>query len=93
MRENEDKCLLLRPKNLTKQIVVFVSRETILAMTDKEYDVIVVGGGHAGCEAAAAAANMGSQYPACDDEPSEYRSNVMQSGNGRCGQGADCQGD
>src|SRR4051812_36296176 len=26
----------------------------------KKYDVIVVGGGHAGCEAAAAAANMGS---------------------------------
>ena len=26
-----------------------------------EYDVIVVGGGHAGCEAAAAAANLGSQ--------------------------------
>ena len=24
-----------------------------------EYDIIVVGGGHAGCEAAAAAANMG----------------------------------
>jgi len=28
--------------------------------TIKKYDVIVVGGGHAGCEAAAAAANMGS---------------------------------
>src|SRR5918996_1034255 len=27
----------------------------------KEYDVIVVGAGHAGCEAAAAAANMGSK--------------------------------
>jgi len=26
----------------------------------EEYDVIVVGAGHAGCEAAAAAANMGS---------------------------------
>ena len=26
----------------------------------QEYDVIVVGAGHAGCEAAAAAANMGS---------------------------------
>ncbi|MBP3682498.1 MAG: FAD-dependent oxidoreductase, partial [Rikenellaceae bacterium] len=26
-----------------------------------EYDIIIVGGGHAGCEAAAAAANMGSR--------------------------------
>lgn len=30
-------------------------------MFEKEYDVIVVGGGHAGSEAAAAAANMGSK--------------------------------
>ena len=29
-------------------------------MFKKEYDVIVVGGGHSGCEAAAAAANLGS---------------------------------
>jgi len=27
----------------------------------REYDVIVVGAGHAGCEAAAAAANLGSK--------------------------------
>jgi len=26
----------------------------------RDYDIIVVGAGHAGCEAAAAAANMGS---------------------------------
>ena len=30
-------------------------------MTNEIYDVIVVGGGHAGCEAAAAAANLGSK--------------------------------
>ena len=28
---------------------------------NEEYDIIVVGGGHAGCEAAAAAANLGSK--------------------------------
>ena len=30
-------------------------------MFDEIYDVIVVGGGHAGCEAAASAANLGSK--------------------------------
>src|ERR1700753_3315134 len=29
-------------------------------MADKSYDVIVIGGGHAGCEAAAAAARLGA---------------------------------
>jgi len=29
---------------------------------EKIYDVIVVGGGHAGCEAAAAAANMVAKH-------------------------------
>ena len=28
---------------------------------DREYDVIVIGAGHAGCEAAVAAAKMGSK--------------------------------
>ncbi|MBF25050.1 MAG: tRNA uridine-5-carboxymethylaminomethyl(34) synthesis enzyme MnmG [Flavobacteriales bacterium] len=30
-------------------------------MLNKEYDIIVVGGGHSGCEAAAAAANLGKE--------------------------------
>ena len=30
-------------------------------MTTNSYDVIVVGGGHAGCEAAAAASRMGAR--------------------------------
>src|SRR5204863_9791278 len=34
-------------------------RPKVLAM-DSRYDVIVIGGGHAGCEAAAAAARMGA---------------------------------
>jgi NADPH-dependent 2,4-dienoyl-CoA reductase/sulfur reductase-like enzyme len=33
----------------------------IFAAMFPEYDVIVVGAGHAGCEAAAAAANLGSK--------------------------------
>jgi tRNA uridine 5-carboxymethylaminomethyl modification enzyme len=37
-----------------------VSRETQNEYMFKKYDVIVVGAGHAGCEAAAAAANLGS---------------------------------
>lgn len=32
-----------------------------MSMFSEEYDVIVVGGGHAGCEAAAATANLGSR--------------------------------
>ena len=31
----------------------------ILGMTKQSYDVVVIGGGHAGCEAAAASARMG----------------------------------
>ena len=38
----------------------FVSCETIMILEEK-YDLIVVGGGHAGCEAAHAAAKLGSK--------------------------------
>ena len=47
--------------NVSRGTFTSVSRETLKhkKMFDK-YNVIVVGGGHAGCEAAAAAANLGS---------------------------------
>ena len=40
--------------------VISVPRGTNHSIMFKEYDVIVVGAGHAGCEAASAAASMGS---------------------------------
>ena len=48
-----------------------------------KYDVIVVGAGHAGCEAAAAAANLGSKVLLSHHEYAKYGSNELQSGNGR----------
>ena len=48
-----------------------------------KYDVIVVGAGHAGCEAAAAAANMGSRSATGYYEYADDRSNELQSGHGR----------
>jgi len=37
-----------------------VKQGSVVIIYDKKYDVIVVGAGHAGCEAALAAARMGS---------------------------------
>ena len=45
-----------------QQVTTSVSREIKLrTMIFDKFDVIVVGGGHAGCEAAAAAANLGNK--------------------------------
>ena len=38
-----------------------VSRETSTAKSTRTFDVVVIGGGHAGCEAAAAAARVGAR--------------------------------
>ncbi len=43
------------------ELLKIVSRETSDSSMFPEYDIIVVGAGHAGCEAAAAAARMGSK--------------------------------
>jgi NADPH-dependent 2,4-dienoyl-CoA reductase/sulfur reductase-like enzyme len=45
----------------------------------KEYDVIVVGAGHAGCEAAAAAANLGFVSFTDHDEHGNHCTNELQS--------------
>ena len=62
-----------------------VSRGTFrnLQAMFEEYDVIVVGAGHAGCEAAAAAANMGSTVSARDHEYANHRPDELQSCHGR----------
>lgn len=42
-----------------------------------EYDIIVVGGGHAGCEAAAAAATMDCPNAVGDDGHDQIRTDVV----------------
>ena len=51
----EESTYICKPK------ILIVSRGTFMSLFQETYDVIVVGGGHAGSEAAAAAANMGSK--------------------------------
>ncbi len=51
-------------------------------MFDSKFDVIVVGAGHAGCEAAAAAANLGSHTLLITMNLQKRRTNVMQSSYG-----------
>jgi tRNA U34 5-carboxymethylaminomethyl modifying enzyme MnmG/GidA len=45
-------------------------------MISEIYDVIVVGAGHAGCEAAAAAANLVQNAP-CYNEYANHRTNEL----------------
>ena len=60
--------IMIRPQNKHKLCVI--KKKNLLhcfhvkqnSMFDNKYDVVVVGAGHAGCEAAAAAANLGSKH-------------------------------
>jgi len=56
----------------------------------KTYDVIVVGTGHAGCEAALAAARLGHRTLAVTVNVDHIGENVLQSRRGRPGQRASC---
>ena len=42
-----------------------------------KYDLIVVGGGHAGCEAALAGSKLGKKNTSCHNEHANYCANVM----------------
>ena len=44
---------------------------------DLSFDVVVIGGGHAGCEAAAASARLGSQHCFVYSQSKYHRRNVM----------------
>ncbi|MEM6383310.1 MAG: tRNA uridine-5-carboxymethylaminomethyl(34) synthesis enzyme MnmG [Pseudomonadota bacterium] len=41
----------------------------MISVTERTFDVVVIGGGHAGCEAAAAAARMGAETALCTLDP------------------------
>ena len=45
----------------------------------KQYDVVVIGGGHAGCEAAAAAARIGANTALVTMKRSEEHTSELQS--------------
>ncbi len=53
----------------------------------KTYDVLIIGGGHAGCEAALAAARMGCSYITAYHQPRHHCTHVMQPGYRRPGKG------
>ena len=88
-----------RCRHGTRSTAPGVSRETSTgsaalslhsaAMDDSaaRYDVVVIGGGHAGCEAAAAAARLGARTALLTHRPRDDRRDVVQPGDRRARQG------
>ena len=56
------------------------------------YDVLVIGGGHAGCEAAVAAANMGAKTCLVNHGHEQNRTDELQSCCWRNCERTDCKG-
>ncbi|MFC1724823.1 tRNA uridine-5-carboxymethylaminomethyl(34) synthesis enzyme MnmG [candidate division KSB1 bacterium] len=52
---------IFSPISVSENKTLNVSRETPVVMYTENYDIIVIGAGHAGCEAALASARMGSR--------------------------------
>jgi len=76
--------------NRSRPRMALISRETFTMIQDFNVQgirLIVVGAGHAGCEAAAAAANMGSKVLPGHHESDHNCQNVMQPGMGGVAKG------
>ena len=48
-----------------------------MSIFNTTYDIIIVGGGHAGCESALAGAKMGKKMPSSNNEHADNSTDVL----------------